>query len=65
MEEQEHDDGEWKHDGNLGIWHRGNMMMENIRMETWEYVKEGTWWWRIIGWKSGNMTENEHDDGEY
>jgi hypothetical protein len=29
-------------DDNLGMKKRRNMMMENIRMETWEYGREGT-----------------------
>jgi hypothetical protein len=41
MAEKEHDDGEYM-DENLGIWQRRNMMMENNRMETWEYGREGT-----------------------
>ncbi len=41
MAEKEHDDGEY-YDRSLGIWQRRNMKMENIRIETWEYGREGT-----------------------
>jgi hypothetical protein len=41
MAEKEHDYEEYM-DENLGIWQRRNMIMENIRIETWEYVREGT-----------------------
>ncbi len=41
MTEKEHDDGDYK-EGKLGIWQSRNMMMENIRLETWEYGRVGT-----------------------
>ncbi len=41
MAEEQHDEGKY-FVGNLEIWHRRNMMMENIRIETWESGREGT-----------------------